>query len=166
MRWPTVRFRRTAKATILAASNHQPHHQEAQMMQGPQLRFDCHDRPGPHARELAADGMTASGERSGFTPLEWLAIAIGQQEGIDARGGLIRLGARLRGVFGGPRVRRMAVDRLEVLSRAAASAELCGARLADEDVALFRRAGFSNGQLLLLLASLEQARPHGHEVLR
>lgn len=110
-----------------------------------------------HSQQLRFEGG-ADRDRCGFTPLEWLAIAIGQQEGIEARRGLLRLGALLRGLFGGPRVRRMAVDRLEVLSRIAARAQIGGGRLADEDVTLFHRAGYSNGQLLLLLASLDQAR--------
>jgi len=128
------------------------------MMHSPQLRFEGHAGPYAEAVGLAPEGIGQGRDRCGFTPLEWLAIAIGQQEGIEARGGLFRLGALLRGLFGGPRVRRMAVDRLEVLSRIAARAQIGGARLADEDVTLFRRAGYSNGQLLLLLASLEQAR--------
>ncbi len=126
-------------------------------MHGPQLRFEGPAHPYAEALGLVPGTSGLDTGRCGFTPLEWLAIAIGQQEGVEARGGLFRLGALLRGLFGGPRVRRMAVDRLEVLSRVAACAQIGGVRLADEDVALFRRAGYSNGQLLLLLASLEQA---------
>lgn len=112
----------------------------------------------PKPQVLHLNGRRGKGIAAASPPLEWLAIAIGQQEGVEACGGLFRLGALLRGLFGGPRVRRMAVDRLEVLSRIAARAQFGGAQLADEDVTLFRRAGYSNGQLRLLLASLEQAR--------
>jgi hypothetical protein len=132
-------------------------------MQSQQLRFDGIVGTDAEVVGLAPEGAVQGAVRCGFTPLEWLAIAIGQQEGIEARGGVFRLGALLRGLFGGPRVRRMAVDRLEVLSRVAARAQVSGARLADEDVLSFRRAGFSNGQLLLLLASLEQARQPLHQ---
>lgn len=126
-------------------------------MHSPQLRFEGPAHPYAEALGLVPEASGLDTGRCGFTPLEWLAIAIGQQEGVEARGGLFRLGTLLRGLFGGPRVRRMAVDRLEVLSRVAARAQIGGVRLADEDVALFRRAGYSNGHLLLLLASLEQA---------
>jgi hypothetical protein len=132
-------------------------------MQSQQLRFDGIVGTDAEVVGLAPEGAVPGAVRYGFTPLEWLAIAIGQQEGIEARGGVFRLGALLRGLFGGPRVRRIAVDRLEVLSRVAARAQVSGARLADEDVLSFRRAGFSNGQLLLLLASLEQARQPLHQ---
>jgi hypothetical protein len=94
-------------------------------------------------------------ESQGFTPLEWLAIAIGREQGAEARGGLTRL---LRGIFGGPRVRRMAVDRLEVLSYVAARAYASGAALQAEERARFRAAGFSDAQLGLLLTSLAQTR--------
>lgn len=125
-------------------------------MHDQQLRF--------HGGASAAPEWQARcASRSAFTPLEWLAIAIGQQEGLEARGGLFRLGALLRGLFGGPRTRRMAVDRLEVLSRIAARAQTGGGLLADEDVMLFRRAGYSNDQLGLLLASLQQARVIDHD---
>lgn len=127
-------------------------------MQSQQLRFEGHGIPYAEAAGIAPERAARERDRCGFTPLEWLAIAIGQQEGVEACGGLFRLGALLRGLFGGPRVRRMAVDRLEVLRRIAARAQFGGAQLADEDVTLFRRAGYSNGQLRLLLASLEQAR--------
>ncbi|WP_093293696.1 hypothetical protein [Sphingomonas sp. NFR04] len=127
------------------------------MMHSPQLRFEGPSDHHAEAVGLASEGAAQDRNRCGFTPLEWLCIAIGQQEGIEARGGLFRLGALLRRLFGGPRVRHMAVDRLEVLSRVAARAQIGGARLADEDITLFRRAGYSNGQLLLMLASLEQA---------
>lgn len=125
-------------------------------MQTQQLRFYGDARPAPEWQAPRAS-------HSAFTPLEWLAIAIGQQEGIEARGGLFRLGTLLRGLFGGPRTRRMAVDRLEVLSRIAARAQIGGGLLAEDDVALFRRAGYSNDQLRLLLASLQQARVIDHE---
>ncbi|WP_157105482.1 hypothetical protein [Sphingomonas sp. TDK1] len=128
-------------------------------MHSQQLRFDGDVGPAVQVVGLVPEWTAPQGgSRSGFTPLEWLAIAIGQQEGMEARGGLFRLGALLRGLFGGPRVRRMAVDRLEVLSRIAARAQIGGGQPSDEDVILFRRAGYSESQLLLLLASLNQAR--------
>lgn len=126
-------------------------------MHSQQLRFDGDGRPAVQVIGLVPEWTEQGAPRSGFTPLEWLAIAIGQQEGMEARGGLFRLGTLLRGLFGGPRVRRMAVDRLEVLSRVAARAQIGGGRLPDEDAVLFRRAGYSESQLQLLLTSLDQA---------
>ncbi len=129
-----------------------------------QPRLERHIEPYAEAIGIAPEWNGQGADRHGFTPLEWLAIAIGQQDGLEARGGIFRLGTLLRGLFGGPRSRRMAVDRLEVLSRVAARVQI-GGRVADADVALLRQAGYSNGQLLLLLASLDQARQPAHQDL-
>lgn len=94
----------------------------------------------------------------GFSPLEWLVIAVAQR---DSRASLrepSRLGRAIGALFGSRGGSRLASPRLEALRRLAVHAWHGGHNVPPSELAAFRTAGFSVDQADLLLESVVSGR--------
>ncbi len=91
-----------------------------------------------------------------FGPLEWLVIAIGQRDGTSAFRSRPLLEAFGR-LFAYRQPNRLANCRLEELRRMAALASEHGWHVPPSEMAAFLRAGWSEGQLELLVEKVSPA---------
>lgn len=101
----------------------------------------------------AFDGDPAS---ETFGPLEWLVIAIGQRDGTSSFRSRPLLDAFGR-LFAYRQPNRLANCRLEELRRMAALASEHGWHVPPSEMAAFLRAGWSEGQLELLIEKVSPA---------
>lgn len=94
-----------------------------------------------------------------FGPLEWLIIAIGQRDGTSSFRSMPLLEAFGR-LFAYSQPNRLANCRLEELRRMAALASEHGWHVPPSEMAAFLRAGWSEGQLELLIEKVSPVLTH------
>lgn len=104
-------------------------------------------------RALSAPPGLEAAEGSMLTPLEWQVVALAQRDRLSSLEAPSRWSRFFALFFGGDRASpRLADARLETLRRIAVLAWHGGSPLPEAEVAAFHAAGYSLGQLQLVLA--------------
>lgn len=94
-----------------------------------------------------------------LTVLEWQVVALAQRDRLSSLEGPSRMAKLLRVVFGGERANpRLADPRLEALRRVSVLAWHKGYAVPAHETAAFHEAGYTVGQLELVLASISRGR--------
>lgn len=95
---------------------------------------------------------------AGFDRVEWQIVALSRTDGLGSLGEPGRLHRIAALLFGARPSKRLADDRLEALRRLAVEAWHRGYAVSLSALDAFRKAGFSNDQLELLLATISAGR--------
>lgn len=96
----------------------------------------------------------AAGGKAGFSPLEWLVIALAERDGKRSLAEPGRIAAALHRLFGGSGRPRLANPQLEALRRFAVMTWHDGGNVAPSERAAFIGAGYTAAQANMLVESV------------
>lgn len=107
----------------------------------------------PHALFASPQPAPVPAEAIGFSPLEWLVVALAERDSLGSLRQPSRIGAALNRLFASSE-RRLANPQLEAVRRLAVHVWHRGYQVPPSELAAFRLAGFTAGQAETLLESI------------
>lgn len=109
---------------------------------------------------LAFAGVRAgrATQQARFSPLEWSVVALAKQDSLGSLRAPGRMARAMAALFGNTAENRFADPRLEALRRVAVHSWHRGFAIPVSEIRGFNEAGYTSGQLELLLTSISRAR--------